>query len=235
MARILIRTRGHDIINFVEKFDINREMFVIKVVEDWYGPLQWCKRPEMKMKGLDSSDSEDEEDTGSSPEEDVDHEEDIKSGEVSGDSAGEEEVAPELTVEDREDEEIQALSAAPSMQMSPCNSICPENEKTAPLECNEGTCSGSKEKTIMVNVGVSSYNNSGGVVDRSINVEGNSKKLYVTKGGGIKTVNKRLTFKCPNLLISIQKAMAVQISTITRPKTVLWPKCVTKITQWPRL
>lgn len=39
-ARILIRTKGHDIINFVERFKINGELFVIKMVKDWYGLLQ---------------------------------------------------------------------------------------------------------------------------------------------------------------------------------------------------
>lgn len=59
MARILIRTKVVDIINFVESVKINGESFVIKVVEDWYGPLQWNKRRQVSIP-TQSSESESE-------------------------------------------------------------------------------------------------------------------------------------------------------------------------------
>lgn len=59
VARILIRTRVHDIINFVERFNINDELFVLKVVEDWYAPLQWNKKSEVNIPDSSSSSSED--------------------------------------------------------------------------------------------------------------------------------------------------------------------------------
>lgn len=56
VARILIRTKGYDNVNFVERFEINGELFVIKVVQDWYGPLQWNKRSQVSVPNSSSSD-----------------------------------------------------------------------------------------------------------------------------------------------------------------------------------
>lgn len=44
VTRVLIRRKGYDVINFVERFEINSELFVIKVVEDWFAPLQLNQR-----------------------------------------------------------------------------------------------------------------------------------------------------------------------------------------------
>lgn len=40
VARVLIRTKCHDIVNFVEIFMISDEMFVIKVIEDLHPIFQ---------------------------------------------------------------------------------------------------------------------------------------------------------------------------------------------------
>lgn len=60
VAMILIRRKRYSVINFVERFEINGEMFVIKVVEDWFAP-QWYSwnKPSSDSDGSSSnSDSE---------------------------------------------------------------------------------------------------------------------------------------------------------------------------------
>lgn len=42
MARILIKSKRFGVINFVERFEINGEMFIVKVVEDWFAPQGYC-------------------------------------------------------------------------------------------------------------------------------------------------------------------------------------------------
>lgn len=46
VARVMYRTKVHNSINRIVKVDINGEVFPVKMVEDWYGPVRWpspCK------------------------------------------------------------------------------------------------------------------------------------------------------------------------------------------------
>lgn len=45
VARILYRSKTHEIVNRVVIVNINDMLFSIKLVEDWYGPLQWLTPP----------------------------------------------------------------------------------------------------------------------------------------------------------------------------------------------
>lgn len=74
VARILIRRKRYDVINFVERFEINGEIFVIKVVEDWFAP-QWYSwnRPssDSSSSSSDMDDSQEESDGFEDGEEDT--------------------------------------------------------------------------------------------------------------------------------------------------------------------
>lgn len=41
MARILIRTKGYNVINMVIHVNINGSMFSVKRIEEWCGPMSW--------------------------------------------------------------------------------------------------------------------------------------------------------------------------------------------------
>lgn len=62
VARVMYRTRVHDLVNRIIKIDINGDVFSIKIVEDWYGPLQW--NHSHKRLFSDDSSSSDEESLG---------------------------------------------------------------------------------------------------------------------------------------------------------------------------
>lgn len=56
VARVLIRTRIHDVINCIRLVENNGELFEIKIVEDWHGPLQLTKPISVKINfGTDDS------------------------------------------------------------------------------------------------------------------------------------------------------------------------------------
>lgn len=41
VARVLIRTNYFDLFNRVERVSINGDIFNIKVIEEWFGPIYW--------------------------------------------------------------------------------------------------------------------------------------------------------------------------------------------------
>lgn len=57
VARILYKTKVHDLVSRIVKVQINDDIFSIKMVEEWYGPLQWCSSN--RNNGSSSSSSED--------------------------------------------------------------------------------------------------------------------------------------------------------------------------------
>lgn len=63
VARILYKTKVHDLVSRLVKVNIGGDVFSIKMVEEWYGPLQWCmpKRHEDEKSFGSSSDDEEEE------------------------------------------------------------------------------------------------------------------------------------------------------------------------------
>lgn len=148
------------------------------------------------MKGLGSSDSEDDEDAGSGFEEVEDSDEDT--GEFSGAFAGNDEVEPKQVVEEEEVEQFQGDSSVPSKQLCQCNFTGLENVNTAVIDSTDDLISGPKENNIMVNVGVFSNSNDGGTVERTLQIKGNGKKMFVTRRNGIKAAQKIVTFKSPS-------------------------------------
>lgn len=57
VARILYKTKVHDLVSRIVKVKINDDIFSIKMVEEWYGPLQWCSSN--RNNGSSSSNFED--------------------------------------------------------------------------------------------------------------------------------------------------------------------------------
>lgn len=59
VARILIRRKRFDVINFVERFEINGEIFVIKVIEDWFATQRsnWNRQSESSSSSSSESES----------------------------------------------------------------------------------------------------------------------------------------------------------------------------------
>lgn len=57
VARILLRVEVYDVVNSVTRVEINDELFEMKMVEDWYGPLQWVN-PFPKLPSSYSSDKQ---------------------------------------------------------------------------------------------------------------------------------------------------------------------------------
>lgn len=67
VARILYRSSTHEIVNRVMTVNIKNVHFSIKLVEDWYGPMQWLTSPILTSlengsdEGAGESDSDDSE------------------------------------------------------------------------------------------------------------------------------------------------------------------------------
>lgn len=62
VARILYKTKVHDLVSRLVKVNINGDIFSIKMIEEWYGPLQWSFSQKHKKlaSSLPSSDEDSE-------------------------------------------------------------------------------------------------------------------------------------------------------------------------------
>lgn len=58
VARILYKTKVHDLVSRIVKVNINGDIFSIKMIEEWSGPLQWSFP--QKKKGPSASSTEEE-------------------------------------------------------------------------------------------------------------------------------------------------------------------------------
>lgn len=66
VARILYKTKVHDLVSRLVKVDVGGDVFSIKMIEEWYGPLQWCLSKEFDDDNSSGFNSEnDMEDDGS--------------------------------------------------------------------------------------------------------------------------------------------------------------------------
>lgn len=61
VARILYKTRVHDLVSKLIKVDIGGDVFSIKMIEEWYGPMQWSMSKKLDDEMSSGSNSEEEE------------------------------------------------------------------------------------------------------------------------------------------------------------------------------
>ncbi|XP_028215124.1 uncharacterized protein LOC114397228 [Glycine soja] len=79
VARLMVRTVKKEAINMIRKVCINGVSFSIKMVEDWFGPIQWSSLQDQSKRELyndENSSSDDEVWPESSPEDDLVEEDD---------------------------------------------------------------------------------------------------------------------------------------------------------------
>lgn len=66
VARILYKTKVHDLVSRLVKVNIGGDEFSIKMVEEWYGPLIWCMSMENEVDDS-NSDTEGEDEQSQAP------------------------------------------------------------------------------------------------------------------------------------------------------------------------
>lgn len=89
VARLMVRTVKKEAIHMIRKVCINGVSFSIKMVEDWFGPIQWSSLQDQSKRELyndENSSSDDEVWPESSPEDDL-VEEDDEAGSYGNNSA----------------------------------------------------------------------------------------------------------------------------------------------------